>query len=164
MSTSRDLWTRLGGNSISFDIPGKQFFDAVDGMLRDPRQDLSEIELRVQRVELCAAHERIDGCGSHAARIGACEQVVASSESDSAQGALGAGVIDLDQPIIYIAREGTPARERIADGPRSVGFGRECFEFLFEPSMKLIKKRLGSGLPDLSSCSAVWPRISRSMP
>jgi len=135
VSTRRDFWTRLGSNSISFDIPGKQFFDAVDGMLSDPRQDMSEIELRVQRVELCAADERVDGRGSHPARIGACEQVVASSESDGAQGALGAGVVDLDQSIVDVAREGTPSRQRIADGPRSVRLGGECLEFLFEPSV-----------------------------
>ena len=106
MSTSRDLWTGLGGNNISFDVPREQLFDAVDGMLSDPRHDLSEIEHRIKTVKLGAADERVDPSDPVPARIGTCEQVVTPAESDSAQGALGARVVDFYQPIIDIAREG----------------------------------------------------------
>jgi hypothetical protein len=92
-------------------------------MLCDPRQDVSEVKLRIQAVELGASDERVDGRGSHPARIGAGEQVIAPAESDGAQGAFRAGVVDLDQPIIDVARKGTPSREGIADGRRGVGLG-----------------------------------------
>jgi hypothetical protein len=59
--TSRDLWARLGGNRISFDVPREQFFDAVDGMLSDPRHDLSEIEHRIKAVKPGAADEADQG-------------------------------------------------------------------------------------------------------
>jgi len=78
-------------------------------MLSDPRQDLSEVEFRVQPVELGAADERVDRRGPISTRIGTCEKVVAPSESDGAQGALGARVVDFDQPIVDISREGAPA-------------------------------------------------------
>jgi hypothetical protein len=32
------------------DVPGKQFFDAVDGMLGDAVNDVTEIELRIKPI------------------------------------------------------------------------------------------------------------------
>ncbi len=81
--------------------------DAVDRMFCDAGQDGTEIEFRIESVELGAADQRVDVGGPVAARIRAREQVIliSPSQSDGAQRALGAGVVDLDQSIIDIAGE-----------------------------------------------------------
>jgi len=111
VSTGRDLWTRLGGSSVSLDIPGQQFLDAVDGMLRDAREHPVQIEFGVHSVELGTSHKRVDGSCAIASRVCTGKEVVPAAESDGAQRALGAGVVDLDQPVIDVACERTPSRE-----------------------------------------------------
>ena len=111
VSTGRDLWTRLGGSSVSLDVPGEQFFDAVDGMLRDAGEHLAQIEFGIHSVELGASHEAVDGSSAMASRVCTGKEVVPAAESDGAQRALGAGVVDLDQPVIDVACERTPSRE-----------------------------------------------------
>lgn len=38
-------------------IPGKQFVDAIDGMVCDATEDQPEIELRVESIELGGIHK-----------------------------------------------------------------------------------------------------------
>ena len=151
MSTGRDLWTRLGGSSVSLNFPGQQFFDAVDRMLRDAREHLAQIEFGIHSVELGTSHERVDGRGPVATRIRTCEEIIATAESDGAQRALGAGVVDLDQTVIDIAGERPPSRERIADSRGGVGLSGQCGELLLKPSMEVIELGSGSGLPHFSA-------------
>jgi len=52
--------------------------------------------------------------------------------------ALGARVVDLNQPIIEIAWKRAPARERIADRHRGIGLGGQCGELLLQLAMEII--------------------------
>lgn len=151
VSTSRDLWTRLGGSSVSVDVPGQQFFDAVNGMLRDAGEHLAQIEFWIHSVQLGAAHERVDGGCAMSSGIGSGEEVVAATEGNRTQCALGTGVVCLDQSVIDVAGKRPPSRERIADRCGGVGLGGECGELLLKPSMEVLEQRPGWCLPYFSA-------------
>ena len=145
------LWTRLGGNRISLDVPGKQLFNAVDGVFGDALQDRSKVEFGIESVELSASDQGVYGRCPAATGISTGEEVVAPSEGDSAQRTLGAGVVDLNKPVLEIVCQGPPSRECIADSRRSIGLDGQGGELLLEPSMEIIDERPGSGLSDLLS-------------
>ena len=58
-------------------------------MICDANEHVSEVELRVETVELGAFDQRIDHGGAAAASIGACKQIILATNSDTAQGGLG---------------------------------------------------------------------------
>jgi hypothetical protein len=65
-----------------------------------------EIEFRVQPVELSRTDERVHGGGSLAAAVGPNEEEVLASEGDSPERPFGRAVVDLEQAIFGVAREG----------------------------------------------------------
>jgi hypothetical protein len=48
--------------------------------------------------------------------------------------------------IFGVTREGTPARERIADRTRGFALGRERTKRSFQPASQIVKQRLGASL------------------
>ena len=103
------------------EIPGREFLDAVDGVISDPIEHAAEIEFRIQPVELGCPQQRVDGCGAVTAGIGTAGQEVFPIQSHSAQSPFGRRVVHLDLPIVEVARERTPARQRIANRRSRVG-------------------------------------------
>ncbi len=97
------------------EIPGEEFLDAVDGVLGDPLEHATEIELRIQSVELGCSQQRVDGGGAVTAGIGSTEQEVLPAQGYGAQCPFCRRVIHLDASIVEVARERTPARQRIAN-------------------------------------------------
>src|SRR5262245_5751042 len=94
--------------SLLAPIPGQELVDAPGGMIRQPRQDVSEPGLWVDVVELGSCDQRVDGGCPPATFIGACEGPVAASDRDSAQLALGSIIRHAQPPIIEEAGERIP--------------------------------------------------------
>jgi len=65
------------------EVPGQEFLDAADGMVGDLRQHGAEVELRIETVELGRADEAVERGGAIATGVGAGEQIVFPSKSDS---------------------------------------------------------------------------------
>ena len=104
------------------DIPGQQFIYSVDRMFGDASQDLAEISFRVYSVQLCGAHQRVNGGSTLAAGVRAAEKIILAPQSYGTKRPLSRRVIDLQQSIINITCERAPVRKRIADRPRSLTF------------------------------------------
>ena len=83
-------------------MPGKQLLDAVDGMVGDALEDFAQVGFGVEAVELGGSYERVEGGGAFAARVGACEEIVAAAHGDGTEGAFGSGVVDLDAAIVAV--------------------------------------------------------------
>src|SRR5690606_31017340 len=66
-------------------------------------------------VELGGTDERVDRCSPLAAGIGSRKQVILTAERNRSKRTLRGVVVDLDAPVVAIAQERRPARERIPD-------------------------------------------------
>ena len=67
------------------DLPGQELCDAVDWMVSDVGEDVSEVVLRVDPVELGCSEQRVDRGGVFSSWVRACEVVddmTASGASD----------------------------------------------------------------------------------
>ena len=58
---------------VGCDVPGQELFDAVDRMVGDTGQDISEIRFGIETIEFGGAYQAVDRSGSLAAGIGAGE-------------------------------------------------------------------------------------------
>ena len=132
-------------------IPGEQFFDALDGMLGDPGQHQAEIEFRVEAVELGGTEQRVDRGSSLAAGVGAAEKVILPSKRNGAQRAFSRRIVDLQEAIVDIARKRAPAREGVADGARSFALGGQGAEHLFQPASEIVEQGLGPCLSNTAT-------------
>ena len=65
------------------EIPGEQFVDPADRVFGDTGQDLAKVALWVESVQLSRSDQRVDGSSTHAAGVGASEQVILSPQSES---------------------------------------------------------------------------------
>ena len=81
----------------------------LTGMIGDPRQDGAKVEFRIESVELGRSDQAVHGGGTLAAAVGSGKQEVLPSKSDGTQRPFGGAVVDLQQAIVGVAREGTPA-------------------------------------------------------
>jgi hypothetical protein len=91
------------------EVPGQEFLDAVDRMIGDAGQHVSEIGFGIETVEFGAADQGVDRGGALAAGIGTGEQVVLPTQSDGAQGAFGGVVVDLDGAVVHVTQQRIPA-------------------------------------------------------
>ena len=53
------------------DVPGQELCDAVDWMISDVGEDVSEVVLRVDPVELGCSEQRVDRGGAFSSGVGA---------------------------------------------------------------------------------------------
>src|SRR5690606_7281822 len=97
------------------DIPRQELGNTVDRMLGDAAEHVSKVRLRIDPVELGGTDERVDRCSPLATGIGSRKQVILTAERDGSKCALRRVVVDLDAPVVAIAQERRPARERIPD-------------------------------------------------
>jgi len=72
--------------NVSGEIPGQQFFDAVDGVLCDAGQYVPQVTLRIDSVQLGCSDQTVNCCGAFSTAIRSREQVVLSSQSHDACG------------------------------------------------------------------------------
>lgn len=68
-------------------------------MVCEAGKDGAEIGFGVDAVELCRFNERVDGGGTFAASIGACEEPVLATKCDATDRALGGIVVDFECAI-----------------------------------------------------------------
>src|SRR5271155_2033793 len=108
----------------SREIPWQEILDAVDRMIGDAGQHISEIRFGIETVELGGADQAVDRGGTLTAGIGAGEQVVFPAQSDGSQGAFGGVIVYLDAAIVHVAQQSIPARESVTYRHRRVGFSR----------------------------------------
>lgn len=67
------------------DVPGQELGDAVDGMVGDVGEDVSQVVFRVDSVELGGAEQGVHGCSAFSSRVRAGEEeddMTASGASD----------------------------------------------------------------------------------
>jgi hypothetical protein len=84
-------------------VPREQLLDAVDGMCRDALQDFSEVPMRINAVESAGSDQTVEtGCGLTAS-IGSGKQVIAPTENERADRALGRVVIDFYATILEVS-------------------------------------------------------------
>ena len=102
-------------------------------MLSNALEHISQIRFWIEAVEFRRADERVDGSGSLAAGIRAGEQMVLAPERDRAQRTLGGIVVDFCAPIIAIATQRLPARERVVDRARKIRLLRELADRALTP-------------------------------
>ena len=93
-------------------VPGSQLVKAVDFVVRQPVQEISDIGLRIEVTELCGLDDGHDGGGVFGTAVGAGEGPVASSDDQGPDGALGGVVIDGDGWIVEEQGEGAAASSR----------------------------------------------------
>ena len=74
-------------------------------MIGDVGQHMAQPGLGVNTAQLGGADQRVDGSSALATAVGAGEQVVASTDSDTAQRPFGGLVIDLDGTVVAVARQ-----------------------------------------------------------
>ena len=85
------------------DVPGQQIFDALDRVIGDDGEDVAQVKLWIDTVQFCRADQRIHRCSAFAARIGAGEEIVLSTERDTAQGTFRRIIVDFKPAIHAIA-------------------------------------------------------------
>ena len=51
------------------DVPGQEFFNAVDRMIGNSLEHVAEISFRIQAVQFCRAEESVEGSGTLASPI-----------------------------------------------------------------------------------------------
>lgn len=95
-------------NGEHLDIPWKQVFDSVDGMVGDAVQHSPQICLGIDAIQLGRLDQAVEGCRALTAGIGTCEQVILASECDATQRSLCRRVIDLDGTVVTVARQCVP--------------------------------------------------------
>ena len=130
---------------VRCDVPRQQLLDAVDRMLGDAPKHVAQVRFGIEPIELGRLHQAVDRGGALAARVRAEEEVVLAAKAHAAQRSLGRIVVDLDAPVLAVARERLPVRKAVADGLREVGLGRDCAQLLAQYQYNFISGTLAVG-------------------
>ena len=140
-----------GNRSCGSNIPGQQLINAVNWMIGNAHQDVAQICFRVESVQFGRADQAVHGCSTFSASIGAREQVVLPSDRNSAQRTLRCIVVNLEQTVIAIALQSTPAAQCIANRASDVRLARHFCKRLLHPVMQAGDQRncpsLANALP-----------------
>ena len=81
--------------------------------------------MRIDAVESTGADQAVEAGGGLATRIGSGKQVVAPTQNERADRALGRVVIDFYTTILNVSGQGYPARQGVLDGLGQRGLGRQ---------------------------------------
>src|SRR6202034_2435024 len=120
--------------------------DLMDGVLGELSQHSTEIERRVKSIEFSRADQAVQSCGPLSAGIRSHEEIVLTSQHDSAQGAFRCAVINFQQPIIDVAIQSTPVGKRIADGGGRLTLGGQGAQRLLHPVPETVQQWPGTRL------------------
>lgn len=74
-------------------------------MISDAPEHVAKVGFRIDPVELARFHQTIDGRGARAAGVRAHEHEVLAAQAHTAQCALSCVVVDLDAPVVAVARQ-----------------------------------------------------------
>ena len=96
-------------------VPGQEIINPVDGMTGDIRQHMTSLGFRGDTIELGRADQQVVRCGALTVAVGVGEQVVAATDGDATQDAVGRRVIDLDGAVVAVAQQRRPKFERGPD-------------------------------------------------
>jgi len=114
-------------------IPRQQFIQPVDLVIVDAVEDVSEIGLRVEVVQLGGLDDRHGARKGFRAGVRPGKQLILSSDSNRAQGALGRVIIDGHTPVSQEQAEGLLPTEAIAERLGQIALARNAQELLFGP-------------------------------
>jgi hypothetical protein len=109
-------------------VPRQELLDAADGVIGDMREHMAQIGFGIEPVEPGRPDEGIEDSGAFASAVRAGEEVVATTDGNTAQGSLGCGVIDLDAAVVQVTDQCGPKRKRVVDRRRRIRLARECSE------------------------------------
>ena len=77
-------------------------------MVGDARKHRAQVGLGIEAVELGRADQAVDRRGPFPAHIGAREQIVLAAQGHRPQRPFSGVVVDLDAPVVAVARERRP--------------------------------------------------------
>ena len=80
-------------------VPGQELLDAVDGMIGDAGQYVSEIHCGVEAVEFGGADQAVDRGGSPPG-----EQIILPAQGHDTQRSLGGVVVHFDAAVVHVAQ------------------------------------------------------------
>src|SRR5271169_1440331 len=154
---------RYGLRGGLFPMPGKEFVEALGGVIGDPAQDVGEPGLGIDAVEFGGADQGVDRSSALAATVGAGEQPGFAPEGNAAQGALGGVVAETDAAVIEKAGKGRPALEHVIHCLGVIGVMRQSGALVAHPGFQFGDERRKRVLRTATLCSAERPLISRSI-
>ena len=86
------------------EVPGEEFFNAVDRMVRNTGEDVRQIGFRIDPVQFRRADQAVDCSGPLPADVGSSKQVVLTTQGHSSQSAFGGIVVDLQSAVVTIPK------------------------------------------------------------
>src|SRR6266481_4429497 len=137
-----------GLSAARLPVPGQKLADAIDRMISDAGENVSQISLRVEAIYLGGLDEAVHRGSSHAAGIGAGKKIIFSRERKRPDRSLDGVVAHLQAAIGGVAGQRRPTRLRIANR-----FGQRALaaDLVLRPvkeGLKLGQKRNGFLLAD----------------
>src|SRR5690348_5350156 len=108
----------LIGLARGLPMPREQLGQAVDGMIRNPTEHITEVSFGVVAVKLAAFNYGIHRCGANATRVRSSEQIILATKHKRPNGALGTIVRHLQMAIAGVSGQRNPTRECISDRMR----------------------------------------------
>lgn len=122
-SQSQSLSNRSGWDGQHrCDIPRQELVNPIDRMISDVREHMAQPGLRINAIELGGADQRIDCCGPFPTAVGAGKEIIAPTNGNPTQCPFGSRIVDLNDPVIAIARECRPQIQGIHDRCGGIGF------------------------------------------
>jgi hypothetical protein len=105
---SVETWSKASP-PFAQEVPGQRILYLADGMVCDLGQHGSEVEFRIESVELGRTDQGVHGGSAFAAIVRSRKEEVLPSKSDSSERPFCGAVVDLEQAIVGVACEGPPA-------------------------------------------------------
>src|SRR4029077_14173484 len=128
-------------------------------MLRDARQDVSQITFRIDSVQFRCSDQAIDRRGTFSSSIRSREQVILSAQSYSAQRSLRSIVVDFQVTIVAVAQQGFPSSQRVTNRNGCVRFLRELNQRLVQPLFQGFEQRLTPYIADFATFFGARPGV-----
>ena len=132
-------------------MPRQQVGDLPSGMVGDTGENVGEVELRVEAVKLGGFDQRVHGGGTVTAGIGTDEEIILTTDCDTAQRALGGIVVKSQSSVVEATAECEAATAHVAEGGGKLGFAGELSYGLVRPGGKRRRDRLRALLAFSSS-------------
>ena len=102
-------WSGGDARPGAVDIPGQQFGDAVDRVVGDAAEHVTQVGFGIEAVQFGRLDQRVYRCGALAAAIGAGEDPILSAEGEGPDGTLGGIVRDFEAAVCEIPGQRLPA-------------------------------------------------------
>ena len=97
-------------------MPGKQFIEAVDLVIRDAAKNVSEPSLRIDAVEFGGFDQTIGDGRRLSTALGSHEEIIFPAQTDGSHGSLSRIVVELQKAVIEPWSQLLHSNQGIADG------------------------------------------------